>query len=307
MATQHLFFRRILSTIIDYVAMTSLTVILIEIIVQVPYNLFNAFFPGVTRPWPGLFSAHWLLMDSKPELETLFHPFYYGPFYSFLIVSLPLYILLVVSAPNSLGRKLMKIEVCYVNGSFCSTKLIRLRESIKWLWLFPMVWLVFGIVLANGGGLLKDLFASSIRFPLYYFFPFLVFMWTVTLGVRSIHDHACGTTIKSNSLQLSTGCSLLVATAFLLGFVSLCLLLAGSYSLSVLTWQNVGWDWDTQEERRRDLTGADALPYFGEPRFAFAMAVYSVVVFSWTYLVYRMRRRREAANGSQVNEEANEG
>lgn len=233
----------------------------------------------------------------QPEESTLFDPFWYGIWYLLIcLYSLPLLVVLIIMAPNSLGRKWMRLEVRTLGEQKLSVDMInviRLRESVKWLWLLPGIWLLFGLVPCNIEALSKDILASIRLFPMVLLFPMALSLWIGSFGRISVHDLACGTyssTKMAGVTPLTIILVILVSALFaiVIWFLDAKISFHSSWTSYSMTEYSNG-------------------PYSGEPRFALPMAVYSVLVFSWTYLVYGMRKRRERAIGSQVGEETNEG
>lgn len=261
-------------------------------------------YPLLAIPFPGLEAAannigtYWKDRTANP---TLFEPFLYGDFYVIVLLLFPwLFFVILYTSPRSRGRSWLCLEIRNREEEQASPRQVRIRESVKWLWLFPGLAILAGLVFANSEAFLKDFLVSSIRFPFVFLFPVGWLLFIGTMGRFSIHDFACGTSVRFAEEKISAGFLIIavILSIFALGVAFVLLFVA----MNAPNWG----DWDGTFDQPY-VEPISLGPYDGQPRFVVPMIVYTVPVFAFTYFIFRERKRNEAVRKDPQGEVGKEG
>lgn len=293
--------RRIVSTLIDLTSNCCLGMILLWLFLA---SISYLIYPLLTIPFSGIRAAARNVQDyfkDHTANPTLFEPFLYGDFYLTVLLLFPsLFFIILYTSPRGLGKRWLCLEIRNREEEQASPRQVRIRESVKWLWLFPGLAILAGLLFANSEAFLKDILVSSIRFPFVFLFPVGWLLFIGTMGRFSIHDFACGTSVRFAEQKISPG--------FLIIAVILSILALGvAFVLSVVAMNAPNWgDWDGTFDQPY-VEPVSLGPYDGQPRFVIPMIVYTVPVFAFTYFNFRERKRNEAVRKDPQGEVGKEG
>lgn len=268
--------RRVCSTLIDMVCALIVTVVILDIC-HYAIGLVSKVIDAETSVPGHSFGYGW------DGISGLAYFFELSACNRVILSGTPFYIGLILLSPLNLGRRIMRLGV-ESRVKPCSTSLLMARESIKFLWLLPLVWIPYGTLAYSTIPFQMDIAASFRESRSVVVFPVALLVWVFGRVEWSIHDIVCKTHAYPTSRSLP-GCLVCIIGSALYGGVILFLIIYSLFSnISSLAMRGI-YLWD--------LTGdfsageGDVIPiYEGLPRCAATFDFYTGAVLVWTLIVF---------------------
>lgn len=256
--------RRMVGTVLDFFFALFASMILVEVVTYAVISISNAF--GIelwtARIRYGVFFEAWrikvLVMAGQDKLRGM------------ILLFIPTYLLLMLLSPVNLGRRIMCLVAEDRNAKHCSIGLLIARESVKYLWLFPILWVSLGLSVYPPQLRFPDLFASITDSWVFAVFPAALALWAFGRNEWSIHDFVCGTSVKAKTPR-TPGVVMGVVGSFMAGCGLFFVL--RNYGMRSF-WERLEWSTELPEN------------YEGLPHFAETMEWYTRVVLVWTLVVF---------------------